>query len=75
MEEVKTKNKCEICEKYFNTMANLRKHIDFVHSEGKINRKKNYKCDLAQSLNQHNDTVHEGKKDHKCDLCDKQIIF
>ena len=57
-------------------MANLKKHIDFVHSDGKISKKKNYKCDeffQAQSFNQRNDTVHEGKKDHKCDSCSKSF--
>ena len=73
MEEVDLKNKCEICENYFTTKANLKKHIDFAHNEGKIHRTKNYKCDLAQILDQRNETVHEGKKDHKCDLCDKSF--
>ena len=64
--------KCELCDKSFSQVDNLKRHIHKVHED--------YKCDLCsnsfssrQTLKRHINRVHEGSKDYKCDSCGKSF--
>ena len=55
--------KCETCERQFSFRFSLHRHISKAHEE-KISHKK-------VNMNNHIESVHEGKKKFKCDKCDK----
>merc|ERR1711874_352977 len=64
---------CDNCGKKCLNPTKLREHKDIVHKENPLR----YSCDvcgkefyIASMLRKHN-TVHEGRKDHKCDFCEE----
>ena len=71
--------KCHFCAKTFSFRQSLSQHISRVHQ----NKKKPHQCincqysfDSITELRRHVEDVenmHEGKKNHKCDSCDKRF--
>ena len=66
-------NKCDICDKEFQTNNVLKKHLNGIHARmDEIHKcvicNKSFNTELAVTL--HNKT-HERTKNNKCDLCDK----
>ena len=75
MENLKDKQKCEICDGSFCYKRNLKKHVAIVHNYRVTN--KDLKCGsceksfkLSDRLRKHIKTIHEGRRDNnKCDSC------
>ena len=68
------RHKCEICEKDFKTKETLSSHFNNFH-----NQKQQYICDICNKggfrnqsqLVLHMKSIHENKKHHKFDSCQK----
>ena len=65
--------KCEICDKHFDRLWNLKMHNKQIHGE-----QKDYKCEECgksfstnQTLKTHMKAIHEGRKEYKCEACGK----
>ena len=64
--------KCEICDKEFKNNKSLKNHFNIIHNY----LEKKHQCNICQKyfniqsqLSGHLKSVHEKKKDHKCDFC------
>ena len=77
--EMKRKYKCDSCDKQFSQVEDLKEHMCdklFPQAEYlKLDTQTKYKCESCNRsftkigrLNRHIHTVHEGHKDHKCEL-------
>ena len=54
---------CEICERKFSFRFSLHRHISEVHEENRSHKK--------VIMNNHKESVHEGKKKFQCGKCNK----
>ena len=64
---------CDKCLKTFSTQSNLKNHDNFVHEKQKRECPTCGKK-LVGEMKRHIQSVHEGKKDYKCNSCDKMFF-
>ena len=77
IEQIKP-HKCDQCDKTFAQKCNLLTHKKHLHGIGVI---KKYKCNecnkeynVKYRLQRHISSIHERRKDHKCNLCGEAFV-
>lgn len=64
----KKPHKCELCPSYFSQKSFLTMHINSAHEKSDDHEKEYVQ---NSPLNTHISPIHEGKKPHVCDICNK----
>ena len=66
---------CSVCNKSFDTLDSIKKHIKYVHSDTR--KYKCYQCGkefkTKGNLNEHIRYIHSDIKEYKCDQCSKEF--
>ena len=71
---------CDKCEKQFKKQTSLKYHINIVHLGLKPEKNQScpqcdYKCRSIVMLQNHIDSVHDGKKNYQCELCPMKFAW